>query len=223
MKKSRNIEISMKLLLMGVLVFNLSATAQPTDNRVKLVHYLLDSFTNSRVRLKNGESFEQLLNYNLITKEMIFEKDGKYLAIAHPEQVDTVYINQRKFVGVGDGFYEWLAGETYPLFEEFTCTVKEPGTQTGFGTSTTTTASASMKSLIRDGGAYGLKLPDEFKVIAGHSYYIRKSNAYHKIKNEQQLAKLFPDKKQLIKNWIDSNKTSFSRTADIVSLVRQLQ
>ena len=88
----------MKLLLAFVFFGAMSAAAQSADRRIKLVHYLLDSFTNGKVRLKSGETSEQSLNYNLITKEMIFEKDGKYLAIADPEQVDTVYIKQRKFV-----------------------------------------------------------------------------------------------------------------------------
>ena len=214
--------IGMKLLLAFVFFGAMSAAAQSADRRIKLVHYLLDSFTNGKVRLKNGETFEQLLNYNLITKEMIFEKDGKYLAIAHPEQVDTVYIKQRKFVTVNNAFYEWLAGESYPLFEEFTCTVKEPGVQTGFGASNTT-AAVSLERLAKDGGAYGLKLPDKFEVITGHSYYIRKNNEYYKIKNEQHLVKVFPGKKQVIKDWMDSHKTNFSRSADIILLIREIQ
>lgn len=212
----------MKLVLPILLYSFLSAGAQPNAKLVKLDHYVMDSFASGIVKQKSGQVTNQVLNYNLITKEMIFEQGGQYLAIAQPENIDTVFINQRKFVPVHNGFYEYLTGSAYPLFAEYTCTVKEPGVQTGFGKSNTT-ASVSMQSLIRDGGAYGLKLPDEFEVIPGHSLYIRKDGTFFKIKNEQQLIKLFPDKKEMIRDWIKKNKTNFSRNEDVVLLVQQIE
>ena len=212
----------MKLVIQILLCSSLSAGAQSNTKLVKLEHYVMDSFTNGKVKQKSGQITNQVLNYNLITKEMIFEQGGRYLAIAHPEEVDTVFINQRKFVPVNNAFYEWLGGSVYPLFTEYTCTIKEPGVQTGFGTSTTT-ASVSMKALIREGGAYGLKLPDEFEVIPGHSLYIRKDGEFFKIKNEQQVVKLFPDKKDVIKEWVKNSKTNFSRSEDVALLIQQIQ
>jgi hypothetical protein len=212
----------MKLVIHILLCSVLSAGAQSNNKLVKLDHYVMDSFANGVVKQKTGQVTNQVLNYNLITKEMIFEQGGQYLAIAHPENIDTVFINQRKFVPVENAFYEYLAGTTYPLFAEYTCKVKEPGAQTGFGKSNTT-AAVSMQSLIRDGGAYGLKLPDEFEVIPGHSLYIRMDGKYLKIKNEQQLVKLLPGKKDVIREWVKNNKTNFSRNEDAVLLIQQIQ
>ena len=212
----------MKLVIQILLYSSLSAAAQSNKKLVKLEHYVMDSFASGKVKLKTGQTTNQVLNYNLITKEMIFEQGGQYLAIAHPEEVDTVFINQRKFVPVNNAFYEWLTGSVYPLFAEYTCTIKEPGVQTGFGTSTTT-ASVSMKSLIKEGGAYGLKLPDEFEVIPGHSLYIRKDGKFFKIKNEQQVVKLFPGKKEVIREWIKINQTDFSSNEEVVLLIQQIQ
>ena len=212
----------MKLVLQIFLISSLSAAAQSSSKLVKLEHYVLDSFVNGEVKLKSGRVTNQFLNYNLITKEMIFEQGGRYLAIANPEEVDTVILNQRKFVLLSNAFYEYLAGSVYPLFAEYTCTIKEPGVQTGFGKSNTT-ASVSMRALIREGGAYGLKLPDEFEVIPGRSLHIRKDGKFFKIKSEQQLIKLFPDKKEMIRDWVKSNKTNFSRNDDVALLVQQIQ
>jgi len=212
----------MKLVLQIFLISSLSAAAQSSSKLVKLEHYVLDSFVNGEVKLKSGRVTNQFLNYNLITKEMIFEQGGRYLAIANPEEVDTVILNQRKFVLLSNAFYEYLAGSVYPLFAEYTCTIKEPGVHTGFGKSNTT-ASVSMKALIREGGAYGLKLPDEFEVIPGRSLHIRKDGKFFKIKSEQQLIKLFPDKKEMIRDWVKSNKTNFSRNDDVALLVQQIQ
>ena len=212
----------MKLLLSILFLNAWSVSGQPGTGAIKMVQYLLDSFTNGKVVLRSGGVSNQSLNYNIVTQEMIFKQDGKYLAIAYPAEVDTIYLAERKFVYVDNAFYEWLGGTVYPLFEEFNCTVKEPGTPTGFGESKVT-ASASLRSLLKEGGAYGLKLPDEFEVVPGHSYYIRKNGQYYKIKNEQQLVNLFPAKKKEIREWVKANKASFSKTADVVLLIQQIQ
>lgn len=212
----------MKLVIHILLCSVLSAGAQSNTKLVKLDHYVMDSFASGTVKQKSGQVTNQVLNYNLITKEMIFEQGGRYLAIAQPENIDTVFINQRKFVPVDAAFFEYLTGSSYPLFAEYTCTIKEPGVQTGFGKSTTT-ASVSMRALIREGGAYGLKLPDEFEVIPERSLHIRKDGKLFKIKNEQQLIKLFPDKKEVIRDWVKNNKTNFSRNEDAVLLIQQIQ
>lgn len=198
------------------------ALAQINDKPAKLLHYALDLFVNGSVKVKSGAVYNQMLNYNLVTREMIFEQGAQYLAIAHPEEVDTVFINDRKFVPVEAAFYEYLGGTIYPVFIEYTCTTKEEGVPIGIGT-TNTGAASSQKSLLKDVGAYKLKLPDQFEIIPIHSFYIRKNNSYYKIKNEQQLAKLFPDKKEIIKSWVKNNHTNFSSEKDMLALVQQIQ
>lgn len=213
----------MKLVFSLFFIGSLSVRGQTNDKPVMLIHYVFDSFTNGKVKLKSGKVYDQVLNYNLVTKEMIFEQPGgKYLAIAHPEDVDTITFSNRKFVPANKAFYEWLEGDTYPLFIEYTCTIKEQGAQTGFGT-TNTSAATSVKSLLKDGGAYALKLPDEYQVIPLHVFYIRVNTQYYRANNEQQLAKLFPAKKQQIRDWAKKNKTNFSMKEDVALLVKQIQ
>ncbi len=209
----------MLILLVGPLM----ATAQQDGSPGKLEHYALDSFTNGKVKLKSGEISNQLLNYNLVTKEMIFKQGNRYLAVAEPERIDTVYIGKRKFVWKGkDGFYEFLAGSRYPLYAEYTCTVKEPGAGLGFGSSNTT-AAVPLKTLINEGGAYQLKLPDGYEVISKRTLLIREGDLYHKIKNEQQLSRVFPAKNDIIKEWVSKHKTNFSNNDEIALLVQHIQ
>src|SRR5688572_29363737 len=106
---------NVKLALMLVL-FIQQSYGQRTGAPVKLEHYALDSFTTGTVRLKYGTTTQQSLNYNLVTKEMIFKQGNGFLAIAQPETVDTIWIGKRKFVWSGkEGFYEWLGGHKYPV------------------------------------------------------------------------------------------------------------
>ncbi|MBA4168426.1 MAG: hypothetical protein H0X41_12935 [Chitinophagaceae bacterium] len=212
----------MKIIALVCCMNVFTINAQINDTPTKLEHYVLNSFTPGRVLLKSGEVLNQVLNYNMITKEMIFENNGAYLAIARPQDVDTIFLSDRKFVPAVGAFYEYLGGKSFPLFEEHTCSVKEQGVSNGIGT-TNTTAATPLKSLLNDGGAYKLKLPDEFQIIPRHTYLVFKNSQYIKVNNEQQLIRAFPDKKQVIRDWIKNNRTNFSNQQDVALLVQQLQ
>lgn len=197
--------------------------AQHVDRPVVLSHYVFNEFKQGQVKLKSGEAYSQVLNYNILTGEMIFSKDGKYLAIQTPQEVDTVYIEDRKFIPADNKFYEVLANTPAPLLLEYTYTVNQPGTSTGYGSSTTTTAASSFKSLVNTGGAYDLKLPDDFKVIPGYTYLIYKDGKYQKANNTKQLSKIFPEKKSLVDDLIKKHNTSFSKREDVVVLVKEIE
>ncbi len=190
---------------------------------VKLIQYIFNEFTSGEVRMKSGETFKQHLNYNILTNEMIFDNNGKYLAIASPESVDTIYINNRKFVPLNNKFYEVLINSEMPLLLEFTASIKDPGTTTGFGGTSNTTASTALRSLINTGGAYDLKLPDGFTIIPGYAYWIMKDGKLEKAGSAKQLIKIFPDKKEKINDFVKKNNTNFSKSDEVVALVKEIE
>jgi hypothetical protein len=197
--------------------------AQHQTPGVKLVQYVFNEFTPGTVKMKSGETSQQLLNYNIITNEMVFENNGSYAAIADPKNVDTVYIASIKFIPLNNKFYEVLVKGNTPLLYESTASVSEPGASIGYGGTSTTTASSSYQSLLRDGGAYSLKLPDGFKVIAKHQFLILKGGKLEKAGSEKQLSKVFPDKKEMINNLSKKYHTDFSKPEDVARLVKQIE
>lgn len=198
------------------------AAAQSSNRGVTLVHYALDSFTAGTVLLKNGTSSQQLLNYNAITGEMIFGSGDKYLALAHPQDVDTAFIGGRRFVPVADKFCEWLGGTQPALFKEYRCIIKEPGVDVGFGKSSTT-ASTALSSFIRAGGAYGLKLPDEFEVVPSVKYFLRSKGKFYAFGNAQEAAKSLPAKKSAIEDWLKTHPSKFATDEERLQFVKALQ
>ncbi|GAC1430672.1 MAG: hypothetical protein NVSMB7_06970 [Chitinophagaceae bacterium] len=190
---------------------------------IALSHYVFPAFTPGKVQQKNGTISDAKLNYNVLSGEMIFETaPGQYMALASPEQADTVFILDRKFIPVRNKFYELLTTRAYPLFVEYTCTVKEPGSDIGYGMSSVTTASPAIKALIQSGGAYSLKLPDGFQAVSSSQYWIFKDGKYQKANNAKQLVAVIPGKKEKINELIKKNNTSFSKRQDVIDLVQQL-
>lgn len=213
----------MNRYLLCLLLITQGATAQPGSRNVALLHYALDSFGAGTVLLRNGNSSKQTLNYNVLTGEMIFVSNGQCLALAAPQDVDTVFLGSRKFVPVDEKFYEWLGGTQPALYKEYTGTVKEPGVEAGFGGKTATTAAAALTNFIQSGGAYQLRLPDEFQVIPGHAYWVRKGENFYKLANTKQLANLYPAKKNWIEDWWKKAAGRFANTQDVTRLVLAMQ
>lgn len=190
---------------------------------VALSHYVFPTFCKGRVFQKSGSIDEAMLNYNVLSREIIFESSpGQYLALADPEKIDSVLIMGRLFVPVSNEFYELLTRNAYPLYLQYSCTIKEPGNDIGYGMSSVTTSSPAVKSLIKSGGAYTLKLPDGFEVMPVYNYWIREAGKFQKANNAKQLAAAIPGKKEKINELIKKDDTNFSKKEDIVHLVQQL-
>jgi subtilase family serine protease len=64
---------------------------------------------------------------------MVFETKGKYLALVNVGVIDTVYIQNRKFIPVGKVFYEVPVNMEIPLLIKHTCRVIPPGKPTAYG------------------------------------------------------------------------------------------
>ena len=186
-------------------------------------HYVLDKFYQGKVYLRSGEVSERLLNYNALTREMIFDDKGKYLAIANWQEVDSVVLAGRRFVPADKKFYEWIAGNSHPLYAEYVSTILEEAPSGGYGISSNTTSSSSLKTLIGSGSVYALQLPDNFKVETKVIYYLYKDNTFHKFSNARQLAALLPDKKQFIQQWVKDKATNFTNRQELAALINQVQ
>jgi hypothetical protein len=201
---------------------NLGVSAQEAGEGVLLTHYIFDKFQAGKVFFKTGLTQEVELNYNTLTSEMVFNDGGKYLAMGESEKVDSVVIAGRVFVPGDKKFYELLARTSSPLFAEYTSTIKEEGSNLGYGMTSTTTASTPLKSLIQNGGAYNLKLPDGFQILSKHSYLIFSGGGYRRVGNARQLSNLFPAKKEFINHWIKGHHTNFSNNNDMIELVQAI-
>jgi hypothetical protein len=213
----------MKRFLSVILLLNvLAVQAQEEGDTSAQSHYLLRDFTLGKVYLKGGEVNPQVLNYNGITNEMVFRHNGGVLAIANPQDVDSVVISDRVFMYTDKKFYERLTVTQHPLFRELVCQVEMPGVNTGFGTTSTNTAATSLRTIYGNSIAYDLKLPDGVKVRTKQVWWLKTEKGYQKFANEQQLKKILTDKKDQISEYVKKNNTRFSKQEELVALIRHI-
>ena len=206
------------LLAISILAFFNSAYCQDELPGKEIQHYVFPAFTEGTVKQKSGEINKASLNYNTVTEEMIFDKEGKQLALDKLENIDTVYIQSRKFVPFGSVFYEVATNTPISLFIQHRSQLVPPGNNTGFGSSQTA-AITNISDLKAAGLAYKLKLPDDYKLNNKTIYWLRKNNNYYIIKTEKHVEDLFADKADAIKKYVKDNKINFKNHQDLVKVI----
>jgi hypothetical protein len=200
---------------------SLLASAQ-TNADGSMPQYHFGSFSESTIRMKNGQIQTQNMNYNTITGKMVFIKGEKYYDLTNPEMVDTITIEGSKFVPVGKDFYEVIRKGVYSYYVQNVGNLTQPGKPVGYGGTSQLSASNYVSTAKLDGMQWNLTLPSDFAVNLSEVYWIRKGSDWFDFVTEKQLLKLFPDKASQMKEFIKANKVKLDRKETMIKLIDYL-
>jgi len=189
-------------------------------NLMPVSHYVFPKFEKGIVLMKDGQRIENLLNYNSLTEEMIFDSKGIKLAISQPENIDTVFIGLRKFVPRGNAFFEVLLKSESILYAEYKSKMVDPGKPAGYGGSSQTSAITTYSKYYANGRVYEMHLPEGFETQSSLVYWLEKNGNVNKFLNIRQLSKLFEDKADIFKAYTRKNVVDYDDQNSIIDLVR---
>ena len=204
-------------------IFFISITAAVYAQQAKEVsHYIFPDFIQGTVLMKNGTENHALLNYNAASQEMIFDQNGKKLAIAPPtlNQIDTVFISDKKFVRHNNKFMEVLLDGEIQLFAEHKCRIIPPPKPAAYGGTSETSSVDSYSSWQTDGRLYNLELPNDFKVNPITVYWIKKNGELKNFVSINQIRKYYKNKKKELKEYEKEHKIDFQNNDDILQLIK---
>lgn len=182
--------------------------------------FLYPGFSMSTVRMKNGQEQSIMLNYNVISEKMVYEKGPDLYDMTNIELIDTVYIQNSKFVPFGKIFYEVLLAAPVAFYAQYSGSVVPPGAPAGYGGTSQVSSTKQLSGVELSTGYYNLKMPKDYKVNMNPVYWVRIEKNYSDFANERQFLKLFPDKEEELKKYIKDNRIKFSRQSDLVKLAR---
>ena len=189
------------------------------ESKSASAHFVLPEFIKGSVMFKTGLVENVLLNYNMITEEMVFEKNEKRLALENLDKIDTIYLGSRKFIPKEKVFYEVLVNDTVSLFVRHKRNIITPGSPAGYGGTTETGSAHSISFLVNSGNIYKLELPSEYRLTDVSQYWIAFGNSSVRITSERQLLKLFPEISGQLKQFITQNKLNIRKQADLQTLI----
>jgi hypothetical protein len=210
-------------ILMFTILFFLSTTCLKALSQSEPVktYYVFPEFSKGLIKMKNGHNDSMMMNYNMLTEEMIIEKNGIRLAISNIGNVDTLDIENRKFVPYNKGFYEIAVNAPITLFIQHKCKLISAGNPSGYGGTSQTSATTSLSSLSSSGGYYKLDLPDNYTISYVTQFWIRKDYTFYLANSERQVLKIFPEKTAEIKHIIKQYKLDVRKISDLTILVKK--
>jgi hypothetical protein len=214
MKKS----ILKKQLLMVFIFFVCFTIDIPAQN--DSAQYLFTEFSIGSVKMKNGQTEFALMNYNMITEEMIFVKNGVKLAIDSINHIDTITIGSRIFVPQQKVFYELLVKGPVSLFIQHKCNPIAAGNPSGYGETTETGAAKSVSSVYYSGvPLQKLKLSGDFNITDGTQFWTRRNGVFYKSNTGSQIIRAFPERAKEIKHFIKKSNLNLKHTNDMITLI----
>lgn len=209
----------MRLFSILFIAYVLEATVYGQENDNIIAHYLFPEFYTGNILFKTGDIEESKMNYNSLLEEMVFETNGTYLSMTNIGLIDTIYIQNRKFIPVGKVFYEVSLNTKVPLLIKYSCRIIPPGNPTAFGGTSETNSIGMINNLYQSGQVFDLKLPDDFKITPSITFYLGFKNKYLRIYKVKQVLKCFPGKEKEIKEFIKVNDTDLTNQKDMIDLI----
>lgn len=180
--------------------------------------YLYPEFTKSKVKMKNGQIQYIMLNYNTVSEKMVFQRDEQLYDLVNPEMVDTVFLQDSRFVPADKVFYKVLLVAPVAFFVQYKGEIMSPGAPAAYGGTSQVSSTKKLSSVHLSSGYYNLKMPTDITVKTDLMYWIRNDGNMFSFINERQFLKLFPDKETELKQFIKHNKIKFDRLPDVVKL-----
>ncbi|MGW8317125.1 MAG: hypothetical protein ACWGNV_16130 [Bacteroidales bacterium] len=138
--------------------------------------------------------------------------------------MDTIYIQDRKFVALNGKFVELIHHSKWDLFVEHKCKVEDTGKPAGYGGTSQTSAATSVSSLYSQGRViYNLKLPDNFKVNKYHAFWLRKDGEVHELTTLRAIKNLYKDRKASYKKYSKNHPVKYQDQESVIQLIEYLE
>jgi len=189
---------------------------------IRAAGYLFADFVEGSVLMKSGITEKARLNYNTNNQEIGFMKDGQYMELTGLETIDTVYINGKKFMPYHEKFYMVLTTSTdMPLLALI---YNRPVPQSvsiehsGLDKRNSATVSNNVTNAYSN---HNFRSYSE--LTYQKKFFLLKGRVLLKANSQQEIINIYPDKKDLIKNFIKENKTNFNDEKDVVALLTVLK
>lgn len=210
--------MKIKYFLFWNLLFSVSGYSQSVKDSVQLRTLLFNHFIEGIVLMKSGAIEKAPLNYNTDNQSIVFINNDQYMTLTELETIDTIYIDDKKFVPVKETIYEVVTpSEDIPLFVSYTNKIR-PIVATVDHNGGSKQAGAQVSNTVSD-TYVNRTFRGNYTVEFIRHFLLKKRYSFYKISNEKQVIKVFPESETAIRQFIAENQTNFSSLRDIANLV----
>lgn len=201
-----------------LLVGNLPVMAQQTGG------YCFPDFTPGRVILKNRQFARGTFNYDFVNHQMHFMNGKTDMIVENLEDIDTILIDQTRFIPYEKRFVEVVRGKQSLLLLDRKVTAREQGKTGAMGLTTQGSVQAIDVNtrFMRVNGDRNLDL-HVYKDEIQYTYYILVKKKWKPFHNQITFLQLCPKKEQeSVKNCVKELNTDFRSPDEVIKLLDAL-
>ena len=213
-------KVGINIILFILIASNILAQSTEMDGAPQ---YLFNSFSIGKVLLKNNKLESVLINYNMVTEKIVFERNSELLDMINLHTIDTIYLQDCKFIPVGNVFYEVIATSPLPLFIQYQAKLLHPDNIVGYGGTSGVSSPTHISNLQFSSGYYNnlqVSYDYNFKVETTLVYWMMKDTEILSFSNVKELGKHFPEKEEEIKTYIKKNRFKLEKKDDLIKIVK---
>jgi hypothetical protein len=185
-----------------ILIFSTGSLSGQSDNDRPLPQFLFPVFSKGIIKMKDGRTMTAILDYNMVDEEMVFQQGNVYMVLNKPEEIDTILLQNRKFVYVDKAFYEIIVKGRVTLFIQHKGRYTEVSTPTAYGMKSPTNATINITAAKAGNQTRQIEPPDNVKVSPAIVYWAKINGVMNKFTSERQFLKLFPESENKLKEFI---------------------
>lgn len=201
------------------LLVSLLGHTQSLNDSVNLKPFLFEKFIEGTVLMKSGVIEQAPLNYNTDNQTLVFIQNGQYMVFADLEEIDTVYLQQKKFIAINKTIYQ-VVNDASPVallvaysnkIRPVVATTDHRGTSKQAGSEVSNTVSDVYVSRI---------FKENYSVEILKHYWFAKNDRVYKVDSKKKFLNSFSSKaRKAIENYMAANNISFSNESDLTRLV----
>lgn len=179
---------------------------------------LFDDYVEGKVILKNRQEVATKLNYDTANKKMMYLQNGEQMILINIAQVDSVYIDDRKFISLYGFFLEVVELKQGDIFIDWTIKDRYKGNRGAYG-QVTQNKVESINTAFWTNSEYQNQSVEVVERENSNSYWFYKDDKPLKCKNINDLIKIFPERRKDILAFVKENGIDFKRVSDAVELL----
>ena len=203
------------ILLFSTIIF-LSFAGRTHAQKKRMM--LFDKYSDAKVLMKNSATTSAKLNYDTANKNMMYLQGNQEMILTNNNQVDTIYISNRKFIPLHTIYLEVIELKNEPIFIDWLIKNKYRGNRGAYGQITQNKVE-TINTALWTNDAYKVQSAEVFELENANQYWFYLNDNVVKCKNEKDLLKLFPQKKEKIKAFIKEQKVNFKRVPEALKLI----
>jgi hypothetical protein len=216
------IDMKRKNLIMFILMTAIAVYYTEAQDKIVLVNpeqYLFEEFSRGKVGLKTGRDLNVMLNYNIVTERLVFQQKGQIYDMTDFTEVDTVFLNNRKFIPAGKGFFEIADAGKYTLLLQYIGKIQDPPRPAAYGGTSDVSSSTYMNNVKFGNEVYRLQNDTTLNIKREIIYWLKTGDKTTSFASEKQLTKLLPQFKTQIKVFINDNRIKFNDPRKVTDLI----